>query len=125
MSLRLLRSPKSSGILEDESQAISGKELEQLSDEDLAANIRHYCVYARVTPTDKIRIVKAWQAAGEIVAMTGDGVNDAPVAQGGRHRLRDGYYRNRRGEGRGGYDADRRQFRDHCNSRQRGQGYFR
>ena len=59
-------------------QAISGKELEQLSDEDLAANIRHYCVYARVTPTDKIRIVKAWQAAGEIVAMTGDGVNDAP-----------------------------------------------
>lgn len=69
---------KELGILEDESQAISGKELEQLSDEDLAANIRHYCVYARVTPTDKIRIVKAWQAAGEIVAMTGDGVNDAP-----------------------------------------------
>ena len=69
---------KELGILEDESQAISGKELEQLSDEDLAANIRHSCVYARVTPTDKIRIVKAWQAAGEIVAMTGDGVNDAP-----------------------------------------------
>lgn len=66
-------------ILENDEQAISGVELAAMSDEELAQNIRKYRVYARVTPTDKIRIVKAWQDAGEIVAMTGDGVNDAPA----------------------------------------------
>ena len=50
-----------------------------MSDEELYENIRRYRVYARVTPADKIRIVKAWQQAGEIVSMTGDGVNDAPA----------------------------------------------
>lgn len=67
------------GILHDESEAISGTELARLSDDELYANIRNYRVYARVTPSDKIRIVKAWQRAGEIVSMTGDGVNDAPA----------------------------------------------
>ena len=67
------------GILQDESQAITGTELEKLSDEELFERIRHYRVYARVTPSDKIRIVKAWQKADQIVAMTGDGVNDAPA----------------------------------------------
>lgn len=67
------------GILHDESEAITGAVLAAMSDEELAANIRKFRVYARVTPTDKIRIVKAWQAAGEIVSMTGDGVNDAPA----------------------------------------------
>ena len=66
------------GILEDESQAITGAMLENMSDEELNANIEHYCVYARVQPEHKVRIVKAWKAKGCIVAMTGDGVNDAP-----------------------------------------------
>ncbi len=70
---------KQLGILEDDSEAITGAELEKMSDEDLIKNIRNYSVYARVAPEHKVRIVKAWQANGEIVAMTGDGVNDAPA----------------------------------------------
>ncbi|CDA16291.1 calcium-translocating P-type ATPase PMCA-type [Clostridium sp. CAG:571] len=70
---------KSLGILENESEAITGAELEEMSDEDLAKNIRKYSVYARVSPEHKVRIVRAWQKNGEIVAMTGDGVNDAPA----------------------------------------------
>lgn len=69
---------KSLGILEKDEEAITGTELEEMSDEDLIKNIRKYSVYARVSPEHKVRIVKAWQANGEIVAMTGDGVNDAP-----------------------------------------------
>ena len=70
---------KSLGILENEDEAITGSELEEMSDEDLTQNVRKYSVYARVSPEHKVRIVKAWQANGEIVAMTGDGVNDAPA----------------------------------------------
>lgn len=70
---------KSLGILQDESEALTGLELEQMSDEELTKNIRNYSVYARVSPEHKVRIVKAWKAQGEIVAMTGDGVNDAPA----------------------------------------------
>ena len=70
---------KSLGILENEDEAITGAELEEMSQEDLTKNIRKYSVYARVSPEHKVRIVKAWQANGEIVAMTGDGVNDAPA----------------------------------------------
>ena len=70
---------KALGILENENEAITGTELEEMSDEDLTKNIRQYSVYARVSPEHKVRIVKAWQANGEIVAMTGDGVNDAPA----------------------------------------------
>ena len=70
---------KSLGILENENEAITGQELEEMSDEDLTKNIRKYSVYARVSPEHKVRIVKAWQKNGEIVAMTGDGVNDAPA----------------------------------------------
>ena len=67
------------GILENEDEAITGSQLEEMSDEDLIKNVRKYSVYARVSPEHKVRIVKAWQANGEIVAMTGDGVNDAPA----------------------------------------------
>ena len=70
---------KSLGILQGEEEALTGAELEKMSDEDLTKNIRKYSVYARVSPEHKVRIVKAWQANGEIVAMTGDGVNDAPA----------------------------------------------
>ena len=70
---------KALGILENEEEAITGQDLEEMSDEDLTKNIRKYSVYARVSPEHKVRIVKAWQANGEIVAMTGDGVNDAPA----------------------------------------------
>ena len=70
---------KSLGILENEDEAITGSQLEEISDEDLAMNIRNYSVYARVSPEHKVRIVRAWQANGEVVAMTGDGVNDAPA----------------------------------------------
>lgn len=70
---------KSLGILENETEAISGAELEKMTDEELTKNVRKYAVYARVSPEHKVRIVKAWQANGEVVAMTGDGVNDAPA----------------------------------------------
>lgn len=70
---------KQIGILKSGGTVITGKELHAMSDEDLIANIRAYSVFARVSPEDKIRIVEAWQEQGEVVAMTGDGVNDAPA----------------------------------------------
>lgn len=70
---------KKLGILENEDEAITGIELEQMSDEELEKNVRKYSVYARVSPEHKVRIVTAWQKNGEVVAMTGDGVNDSPA----------------------------------------------
>ena len=70
---------KKLGILENEDEAITGTELEQMSDEELERNVRKYSVYARVSPEHKVRIVNAWQKNGEVVAMTGDGVNDSPA----------------------------------------------
>ncbi len=67
------------GILHDGDEALTGTELDELSDEQLAAELENISVYARVSPDNKIRIVNAWQERGEIVAMTGDGVNDAPA----------------------------------------------
>ncbi|HZK38897.1 MAG TPA: cation-translocating P-type ATPase, partial [Clostridia bacterium] len=66
------------GIIQDESQAITGAELGRISDEEFAENIDKYFVYARVQPEHKVRIVNAWRSKGMVTAMTGDGVNDAP-----------------------------------------------
>ncbi len=67
------------GILREGDESMSGSELQALSQEDLEKNVHRYSVYARVSPEDKIRIVRAWQARGQVVSMTGDGVNDAPA----------------------------------------------
>lgn len=67
------------GILKDNSEACEGADIEHLTDEELKKFVDHISVYARVTPEHKIRIVNAWQEKGNIVAMTGDGVNDAPA----------------------------------------------
>ncbi len=70
---------KQIGIFKNGDMAIDGLELNKMSDEELKEKLAHISVYARVSPEHKIRIVKAWQEKGEIVAMTGDGVNDAPA----------------------------------------------
>lgn len=70
---------KEIGILDENSKAVEGVELDKYSDEELAEFVKDKAVYARVTPEHKIRIVKAWQSNGCIVSMTGDGVNDAPA----------------------------------------------
>ncbi len=67
------------GLIREGEQALTGRELATMSDDELVDNVRSYSVYARVSPEDKIRIVEAWQEQGEVVAMTGDGVNDAPA----------------------------------------------
>jgi Ca2+-transporting ATPase len=67
------------GILKEGDQAIEGADIEHLTEEELIALVPQISVYARVSPEHKIRIVSAWQALGHVVAMTGDGVNDAPA----------------------------------------------
>ena len=70
---------KQLGIFREGDEAVSGVELDNMSEKDLAERLERISVYARVSPEHKIRIVKAWQAKGKIVSMTGDGVNDAPA----------------------------------------------
>lgn len=70
---------KELGILCEGDRAITGKELDEMSEEELDREVKNIAVYARVSPENKIRIVKAWQKKGEVVSMTGDGVNDAPA----------------------------------------------
>ena len=70
---------KEIGIIQEGTGVIEGKELDKLSDEQLIKEVTKYSVYARVQPEHKVRIVKAWQANDKVVAMTGDGVNDAPA----------------------------------------------
>ena len=67
------------GILTDGDKAITGAQLDAMTDEELDAEVEHIAVYARVSPENKIRIVKAWQRKDQVVSMTGDGVNDAPA----------------------------------------------
>lgn len=69
---------KQIGIMEDGDLALTGKELDDMDDDKLNKELDHISVYARVSPENKIRIVRAWQKKGKITAMTGDGVNDAP-----------------------------------------------
>lgn len=66
-------------IISDESEVITGAELDRINDEEFLEMVKEYSVYARVSPEHKVRIVKTWKANGKIVAMTGDGVNDAPA----------------------------------------------
>lgn len=70
---------KDLGILEQKDMAITGQELDKITQKQLEKNISNYSVFARVTPEHKVRIVKAWQKNGAVVAMTGDGVNDSPA----------------------------------------------
>lgn len=70
---------KQLGIFKDGDLALTGAELDKMSEEELNQKVERISVYARVSPENKIRIVKAWQNKGEVVAMTGDGVNDAPA----------------------------------------------
>ena len=67
------------GILQPGDEAVTGTQLDKMSDAELDQRVRNISVYARVSPENKIRIVKAWQRQGEVVSMTGDGVNDAPA----------------------------------------------
>ena len=69
---------KQLGIVKDASQAITGAQLNEISEEQFKTDVEKYSVYARVQPEHKVRIVKAWQSRGKVTAMTGDGVNDAP-----------------------------------------------
>jgi len=69
------------GFFRDESIALSGEELDAMTEETLRATVTRVPVYARVSPEHKLRIVKAWRQRGEVVAMTGDGVNDAPAVK--------------------------------------------
>lgn len=69
---------KELGIADGPEQALTGADLERMSDEELKAHVKNYSVYARVQPEHKVRIVRAWKANGCVTAMTGDGVNDAP-----------------------------------------------
>ena len=67
------------GILGENDEVVTGAELQEMSDSELENRVKNIAVYARVSPEHKVRIVRAWQKNGEIVAMTGDGVNDAPA----------------------------------------------
>jgi len=72
---------KELGIASETDRVVTGQELDAMSDDDLATNVEHIAVYARVAPEHKLRVVRAWKGRGEIVAMTGDGVNDAPAVK--------------------------------------------
>ena len=95
----------------DAEDLVTGEELDQLSEAALALRVRTATVFARIMPEQKLRIVNALKANGEIVAMTGDGVNDAPIAQGSAYRYCHGRTRDGRGARGVVYRIARRRFR--------------
>ena len=100
------------GILREGGRSLTGAELEQLDDAAFDAIVADVAVYARTNPEQKLRIVDAWRRRGAVVSMTGDGVNDAPALQAGRHRRRDGRHRDRGQQGGGRHGPGRRRLRD-------------
>ena len=100
------------GQLGIDGKVITGAEFGSMSDEEALSAIDGVGVIARVTPEHKVRLVDMLKKRGQIVAMTGDGVNDAPGAEEGRHRDRDGHHRDRGDQGSRGDDPHRRRLLD-------------
>lgn len=96
---------KQIGIFEEGDLAVTGPELDAMSDEELDSKIRRISVYARVSPENKIRIVDAWQRLGHVASMTGDGVNDAPALKKADIGVAMGNYGNRSIQGCGFDDS--------------------
>ena len=101
------------GIFRDGDEAVSGVELDQMTDADLDERLEQISVYARVSPEHKIRIVNAWQRKGKIVSMTGDGVNDAPALKKADIGVAMGITGTEVIQGRRLHDPGRRQLRHH------------